>query len=450
MIPLLARRLFIPAFELAARRPTLRAASELRHTQHFSPERLREWQLAKLRALLASVLAHTDYAELAGVERSWLPASLAGLSRLPLLDKATLTAHRERLVNRRVAGGAIRYNTGGSSGQPLIFYLDRRRQAWDRAARIRAHEWFAVRPGDREAYLWGSPVELTRQDRLRALRDRLVNDRLIDAFGLSERSVARYVAGLRAFRPACLFGYPSSIALLARLASRAGLRLDDLNLRAVFVTAELLTDEQRRTIAKAFAAPVANGYGSREGGFIAHECPHRRLHVTDESVIVEYLHDGRPAAPGEDGEIVVTHMDNHAMPFIRYRTGDIAAADDEPCPCGRGLSVMRTLRGRTTDFIVTPDGRWVHGLAVIYAVRDLPGVREYQIVQEDLHRLTVSVVLGEDFPSDGAERIAGELTARLGPEMHVDVRRTDAIAPSPSGKHHSVISQVARDREAML
>lgn len=435
-------------------RATFRHYRDLMQSQWCTTEELRARQLEKLHDLVSMALKQTSaYARLAeGVSASWQPDALADLKLLPLLDKATISAHRDGLVNRAVPGGPIRYNTGGSSGEPLIFYFDKRRQAYDKAARMRTHEWFGIPPGDREAYIWGSPVELSRQDRMKILRDSLTNELLLSAFDLSEESVGWFVERLRRFGPKCLFGYPSSIALMCQLAGKAGYDLGSLPVEVVFSTAEVLYDHQKEIISEAFGGvPVVNGYGSREGGFIAHECPEGRMHITSENVIVEFIKDGKAVGPGEDGEIVVTHLDNYAMPFIRYRTGDIGQPSDETCPCGRGLEVMKVLKGRATDFIITSDGRWVHGLALIYVIRDIPGVQQYQIVQEDVDSIRVRLVVAEDvFPPDGEDRIREGICKRLGTEVKVETERVDRIQQDPSGKYRHVISDVARDRQALL
>lgn len=452
MNPWIVEHVISPGLERLLRRRTFRYRRDLMKSQWWKREKLHQVQLQKLRSLVSIALNQTAaYAELAGVGRTWLPESLDDLQRLPFLDKPTLNRLREELVNRDVCGGPIRYNTGGSTGTPLIFYFDKRRQAYDKAARMRAHQWWGIRPGDREAYIWGSPVELSKQDRLRQFRDWLTNEVLLSAFDLSEAAIGSFVERLHRFRPKCLFGYPSSIALMCQLARRAGLALSDVAVKVVFSTAEVLYDHQKETISRAFGGvPVVNEYGSREGGFVAHECPDGRMHITGENIIVEFIKDGRPVGAGEDGEIVVTHLDNYAMPFIRYRTGDVGQPSDEICPCGRGLEVMKVVKGRSTDFIVAPDGRWVHGLALIYVIREIPGVRQYQIVQEDVDSVCVRIVLDEGFPSDGQERIREGITKRLGANVRVDVEEVSEIARAPSGKYRYVISQVARDRQALL
>jgi phenylacetate-CoA ligase len=142
------------------------------------------------------------------------------------------------------------------------------------------------------------------------------------------------------------------------------------------------------------------------------------------------------------GEIVVTHMATHDFPFVRYRTGDVAALDHGRCPCGRGLPMLRDLQGRTTDFVVAADGTVMHGLALIYVVRDLPGVRAFKIVQQSLGLTEVNLVPDTGFDPGLKQRIVGGLKARLGAAVDVQVNLVDAIAPERSGKYRYVVSHV--------
>ncbi len=117
----------------------------------------------------------------------------------------------------------FQYNTGGSSGQPLIFYFGRRRQASDAAGRMRARRWWGVEPGDPEVYLWGAPVELNKTDRIKTLRDRLLNQLVLNAFEMSPAHMDEYLDAIQAFRPRCIYGYASSVALLAAHAQERGM-----------------------------------------------------------------------------------------------------------------------------------------------------------------------------------------------------------------------------------
>jgi phenylacetate-CoA ligase len=115
------------------------------------------------------------------------------------------------------------------------------------------------------------------------------------------------------------------------------------------------------------------------------------MHITDENIIIEIVdEDGSLVPNGTAGEIVVTHLESHDFPFLRYKTGDIGILSDDTCSCGRGLSILKSVEGRSTDFIVTSRGTIMHGLALIYVVRDIEGIKEFKIVQEDYDkRITI-------------------------------------------------------------
>jgi len=212
----------------------------------------------------------------------------------------------------------------------------------------------------------------------------------------------------------------------------------------VFVTSEKLYDDQRADIAAVFGAPVANGYGARDAGFIAHQCPAGSLHLSAEDIVVEtLLPDGSAAGIGQPGEITVTHLATNDFPFVRYRTGDIGVLGDELCSCGRTLPVLRSVEGRTTDFVVAKDGTVMHGLALIYTLRDLPGVERFRIEQLSLDETRVLVVAGAAFDAAAEARIQREFKARLGAAVTVRVECVDEIPAEASGKFRYVVSRVA-------
>jgi phenylacetate-CoA ligase len=370
--------------------------------------------------------------------------SLAELRRLPTMDKQDAVVHGERMVWRDVPGGIFRYNTGGSSGQPLLFYYGRRRQASDAADRMRARRWWGVEPGDPEVYLWGAPVELDKTDRIKALRDRLLNQLVLNAFDMSPAHMGDYARAIQSFQPRCIYGYASSVALLAAHVLDRNIRLRLPRLMVVCTTGEPLFDHQRQLIGEAFGAPVANEFGSRDIGFTAHETPQGQLLLMSESIILEVLNEqGQQVVPGETGEAVMTALESFAQPFIRYRTGDVVRLTDEPCRGGRGLQVIDNVLGRTTDFVVRSDGAIMHALAVIYVLRAIPGVGEFKIVQHSVQDIEVQVVPNARWEEGGRAAIEDGLHQRLGRDVRIAFHLVDAIPPEASGKHRYVVSHVS-------
>lgn len=325
----------------------------------------------------------------------------------------------------------------------MVFYIGADRVSHDVAAKWRATRWWGVDIGDPEIVVWGSPIELGAQDGIRALRDRLLRTRLLPAFQMSDEKLDRFLGEIRCRRPRMLFGYPSALSHFARHAQAKGLRMNDVGVRVAFVTSEKLYDEQRKQISETFGCEVANGYGGRDAGFIAHQCPHGSMHITAEDIIVEIIGaDGQPVTDGEVGEIVVTHLATKDFPFIRYRTGDIGVLGRTNCACGRGLPVLTDIQGRSTDFVVAKNGTVMHGLALIYILRDLPGVRAFKIVQESLDLTRVMVVAEGGLDAGKRDRIVSGFQARLGKAVEVRVEEVAEIPAERSGKFRYVVSHV--------
>lgn len=437
--------LLFPLHERLKGHDTVRRLRELERTQWWSSAEIESLREQRLGRFLRHAAERVPYYRDLFAQRGIRPGDLcttADLRRLPLLDKATIRHEQERLCADGAQGLTL-FSTGGSSGEPLTFYLGSERVSHDVAAKWRATRWWGMDIGDREAVLWGSPIELGGQGRIKAVRDRLLRTRLYPAFAMSPADMDRFLADIRRRRPRMLFGYPSALALLAGHAQASGMTLDDAGIRVAFVTGERLYDDQAERIRKVFGCAIANGYGGRDAGFIAHECPAGGLHLSAEDIVVEVVDThGRPLSPGEPGEIVVTHLATSGFPFIRYRTGDVAIRDDKACACGRGLPLLRSVEGRDTDFIVAPDGTRMHGLALIYVLRELPGIERFRIVQEARDRIHVMVVPGPEWSEAVAGRIRHGIRERMGSAVEVVLESTGEIPAERSGKYRYVVSHV--------
>ena len=140
---------------------------------------------------------------------------------------------------------------------------------------------------------------------------------------------------------------------------------------------------------------------------------------------------------------MVTHLATSDFPFIRYRTGDIGVLSERSCACGRGLPLLESVRGRTTDLVVAEDGTVMHALALIYAVRDVPGVHHFKIVQENLQHTRVLLVTDDGFPDASEELMRQRLSERLGAGVRISMERVKQIPRSRSGKHRYVESKVS-------
>lgn len=444
----IAGSVLYPLQERLLGRPTFSLWKSLEASQWLPRAALLERQRLKLNALLQDALAHSPWhahrlreAGLAKAIRE-NTLELAEFQTLPTMDKADARAHREAMVWHAVPGGAHRYTTGGSSGEPLIFYFGRDRQAADAAARFRGRGWWGIKPGARELYLWGAPVELGRNDRLKSLRDSLVNHRILNAFAMSPSRMDDYLETIQRWRPESIYGYASSLALLAAHAQSRGRHPVIPELKVVCTTGEPLYPYQRTLIQTVFGVPVANEYGCRDGGLIAHESPGGQMLLTDECCLVEVLDAaGKPVPPGVEGELVLTGLYSRAQPFIRYRTGDRVTLTVEPPASGRSLTVLGEIAGRQTDYVVRSDGTVMHALSLIYVLRERPGVAAFKCVQHSPTYVEVMIVPTPEWSATEAEAIRAGLRLRLG-EVEINLQLRDEIPPEASGKHRYVVSHV--------
>jgi phenylacetate-CoA ligase len=441
----LVANVIFPLQERLKHHDTVAIRRQMEETQWWPRERIEALQLQRLRRLISHAEQFVPYYRTLfkkiGVTVANLQ-SLTDLQQIPFLTKPIIRSNLEGFKSEK-ARYLARFNTGGSTGEPLIFFIGNERVSHDVAAKWRATRWWDVDIGDREIVVWGSPIELNAQDRVRQIRDRVMRTHLIPAFEMSEAKLDEFVATIRNFRPNMLFGYPSSLSLIARHAEKRGLIMSDLGIKVAFVTSERLYDDQRNDISRVFGCPVANGYGGRDAGFIAHQCPQGGMHITAEDIIVEIVdQQGNPVPHGTPGEIVVTHTATPDFPFVRYRTGDIAALSADACRCGRGLPLIKEIQGRSTDFVIAADGTIMHGLALIYTVRDLPGVQQFKIVQHSLDHTEVLLVTKPPFGPDAESRLVHDYKMRLGDSVKITVTHVAELPREKSGKYRYVVSNL--------
>jgi phenylacetate-CoA ligase len=185
-------------------------------------------------------------------------------------------------------------------------------------------------------------------------------------------------------------------------------------------------------------------YGQSEYCGMIMQCDCGNYHVQEDYGVIEILApNGRPAQPDEVGEIICTGLNNLAMPFIRYRTGDTAIPKNGTCTCGRGGALVERITGRTEDLIVTPDGRFLSRLDFVF--KELSSVEEAQLVQETRERLRVRIVPRGQLTERDKSLVIANLRERAGDKMIIEIEIVDQIPRLPNGKFRYVISKVPVD-----
>lgn len=432
-----------PFYERLRGRPTPAIQAVLAQSQFFSADELARRQRADLRLLLEHAKASTPFYGQWFAQTGQSPEQIAesgDLSALPLVDKAMLMAHPDHFRAAPAPPGSYQKRTGGSTGRPLVFAMDPGSDHWRTAVYRRGYGWAGCREGDRQLYLWGgdvAPVSTVYRLRREAFR-RLARMRFHSSFGLGPDQLDAVLADIDRFKPLCVVGYTSALDALARHAAARGWR-PKRPPRSVISGAEALRPQERQRIERALAAPVFETYGCREFMLIAAQCPERRgLHVSAENLVVEVLAEGRPARPGELGEVVVTDLHNFAQPFIRYKTGDLARPAAGPCPCGRGLPLLEGIEGRILDMIRAPGGHLLPGEFFPHLLKNFDAIAEFQARQDSPEHLFIDVVLRQELSQTDRQLIQRALAAAA-PGLAAEIRPVEAIAPTPAGKRRVTI-----------
>jgi phenylacetate-CoA ligase len=443
----LVRQAVFPAHERLRGRRTIREFEALHELAGHSPHVVNARAQQRLRALLKFAAQelpfYTERFASCGLDPGAADAR-AELARLPVLRKPEVRANAERMVWPAVRGGLLPCVSGGTTGDTLHFYIDRRRAAQSMAARLFMQSLFGVWPGDRRIWLWASPIELKRS-RVRRWRDRLINEIVLDAFDMSPRMLDAYVKRIIAYRPRVVIGYTSAVALLARHAARSYGPQHFRDLRLVVLTADEVQPEERAAAREAFGCPVASEYGSREVGLIAHDCPHGRMHVISPHVFVEITQEDAGIPVGQVGNITCTNLNTRAQPLIRYSVGDLGALCGDACSCGLPFPVMDVTAARLSSFVALPKGKLCSGHIIPHLVRVDPAVVHFKVYQPALDRFEVLLVVNDAFRPDGITRLRQRFRDYFGRAVQVRCRVVDHIPPDPSGKRRQLISAVAPD-----
>jgi phenylacetate-CoA ligase len=415
--------------------PALSAA--WRHARASRAE-LREWQDARLRRLVCHAYESVPFYRKLFDQHRLHPRYIRGvvdLELIPTTDKAMMrrAGTAALLAQGRDAASLLTVRTSGSSGEPFTIHRSWLEDKLQYLLRLRAFGAFGVRHRDRIVAVGvggrpdsGDGKVIGRSHRALGFHSR----QLVD--GLQES--ARVAVQLRESRPDVLVGLPGMLDRLT--APELSDVIAGVRPRLVVIGGEVATPAMRLRIREAFAAPLYETYGSHECPLIAWECRHSGdLHTCDDGVLVEVVQGERAAEPGERGEVVVTNLHAYAMPFLRYRIGDLATRA-EVCRCGLPFGSIGEIQGRMIDYFPLPDGRCLHPYEIVTRLVWGPGewLKQYQLVQERRDRVVLYAVTDGPPSAERLEGIGRAVRPLLGPAVEFEVQVVEQIPMDSTGK----------------
>ncbi|MGZ3417648.1 MAG: phenylacetate--CoA ligase family protein [Polyangiales bacterium] len=407
--------------------------AEAAAVQWLPRAQLEALQLRRLRKILevaARVPLYREHWKRAGVSPADV-RTLADLKNLPIVTREeVVSAWPKGILSREPRPDDVVFRTSGTSG--MFMQIAYAAEANDFLEAIYGRALFSAgyRPWDRIAYFWWDAADrpLRPYERVGLMRKHFLR---------VHADPRKQLEDLIALQPSVIYHFPSALLLIAKLVEGAPLPIRP---RLIICHGELLTDDQQETLRRVFQCDVRNQYGAQEFNRMAWDCDRGTgLHVDADSVRIEILRsDDTLAAPGEEGELVVTGLVNTLMPLVRYRIGDVGYAIEQPCPCGRGLPLIKLTEGRRDDVLILPDGRRVGPRTLAPRIEDLQGFLQYRVIQHAPSKLEVLLV--RDGDHQGVESsVRDTIAAILGPELSIDVRNVDEISLSRRGKLRKIV-----------
>lgn len=321
-------------------------------------------------------------------------------AKIPFLDKEIIKLNIKALQsNRLIRDTNYIMNTGGTTGTPMSFPVS---SHYDDLHQKFAFNLMGYCKGDIIIAVDGSDItERLKKKKIfwknkAFFRRRAYGKIAFSALYLTEETVKYYVDQLIVERPAFLRGYPSAINYIAIYLIDNEINLP-FKLKGVQLTAETIFEDQVANICKAFKCRVQLQYGHSEVSIYAY--------TIDESY--EYFCSpfygfteiigtcGKHVDVGEIGEVVVTGFYNKAMPFIRYKTGDLALYSGT----FDGIVRLKHVYGRNQDFVYDEFGKKVFLIGLIYGGHHefLNHIKKWQIIQNQYGSITIKIIAGNSF-----------------------------------------------------
>jgi phenylacetate-CoA ligase len=365
------------------------------------------------------------------------------LAHFPLTAKLDIKAAPERYIALQLSPSLrMPTFTGGSTAEPMRFYLERDvSRSREYAFMEDFHRRVGYREDDLVLALRGRTVPTAARPGGRLwMYEPIKRQLILSSDHLDARWMPQYLATLARFRPRFIQAFPSALYPLARwLADHPAPDLVS-GIQGVMLYSENVYDFQLRLFRQVFGCPVLVHYGHSERVLMAASMPDDdRMFFWPQYGHVELVDEaGRPIdQPGVVGELVGTGFDNRVMPFIRYRTGDLAMWSAAPAhPQLPGYLAVERIEGRLQEFVVCRDGRLV-SICTLGAAHfeELAGVDAIQYVQDAPGRVQLQVMAHKPLRPDETARIASAIEEKTQQGCSAEVVQVAEIPRTARGKH---------------
>lgn len=364
---------------------------------------------------------------------------------IPILTKEVFRKnYKDFIPEKKIKFGYT--ETSGSTGAPTRFMISKVATEKWYAAKLYGRMLHGIKPGDPILWIWGRKFK-TQTRLYNFLKNNLENEYKFSAFDINRKKALELYNLIRRKKIKSIYGYSSAIYEYAKILKNNGLTI---NLKTVFVTAEGILDYQKEIIQSVFKCPVVKEYGAAEMGILTFDCKEGKSHIIEENV---YLELSNNESDNSLNEIIITDLNNYAMPLLRYNSGDLSSGfDAEFCKCGSSRKILKDVIGRKYDVIKLSNGKMIHGEMINYVLKhtlldEFPDGCLFEFKQESYHSFKLILALfnlDDNTKTRLNKKIQESFTEALGTNYNFNlviiydkqIRRLD------SGKHRYILSEV--------
>ena len=419
----------------------MKTLREYRKIPFRSKHELDELQKTKLNAIMKYAKEHVPYYQKLGIVLSG--DALEDIKKFPIIHKSTLREVGKELVVGSLDGkDIICQKSSGSSGLQSEIFLTQREYLRGQAVQTSFWEWGGFRIGGKILQLGVSP----KRSFMKRMKDIFLRTDYQLAYNISDEVVKKALLKNEKRKPDFFIGYASALYGYAQKAEEMG--INGIKFKAVISLGDKMFPHYREKIEKVFHTKVFDTYGCTEGFMMASQCEMGNYHQISAQNYLELLDEsGNPVPDGEPGFVVVTRLDAHKMPLIRFYLGDIAIRpkNPQPCACGRNFPLLEKIVGRDTDLVKTPSGK-------ILIVHFFTGIWEYfqeiyqfRVIQHQLDRFEIEYIPDPStFKPEVLSRIHQIMNEKAGEELMITFKMVDSIPATKSGKPQIILSTLEK------
>ena len=435
-------------YEKKLGRDFINTYSFLEESQWWSRPKLEEYQMEQIKKLLEHAYKNVPYYTSLFNEYGINVKSIQNFNdmrRIPYLTKDIVRNNLDQLIDKNINKNKIvKVVTGGTTGIPMDFYEARRvsqEREWAFISNLWSSRGYDIHKTNKFVYLRGN-IPLCGYYEKRGL------ELILSSFQLTSKNMENYLDLIAKFKPDYIQAYPSSIFILAKYIQDNGIKFQIPSLKAIFCSSENLFSFQRRIIEEAFSTKVYSHYGHSEKACLAGECEKSTLyHLKSEYGYTEIINNLDIDVTEEDeiGEIVCTGFNNYIVPFIRYKTNDIAVNTNQTCNCGRDYKLLKRIEGRKQDFFVDRSGSLISMIKSHSAVRYLKEkITAYQFVQNVPGEIILNLEANTDL-NELDYRIILKEFLEFYPGFRLKIEVIDKIPRSNAGKYRYLVQNIKNE-----